>query len=140
MRKFALFMILFCVVTLLFCGCSIGTNSDNSEIEREEQYFRKINEIIKDMEFHTAKVKDGKIVLYDKNYDPVSEVSFKDYDKSIKFIGARKDGPIVYFIQYGAVDDEWGIMFVNDDSDDMMNGIWHADKIGSNSYEYSTMK
>lgn len=140
MRKFAWFMILFCVVTILFCGCSIGKNSDNSQIEREEQYFRKINEIIKDLEFYSAKVKDGKIILYNEKYEPISEIPFKEYDKRVKFIGARKDGSIVYFIQYGAVDDEWGIMFVNDGSDDMMDGIWHADKIGSNSYEYSTMK
>ena len=105
----------------------------------KEQYFRRINEIIKDLEFHSAKAKDGKIILYNNKYEPISEIPFESYDKRIKFIGAHKHDGIVYFITGGAVDDEWGIMFVNDGSDSMMDGVGSAIRIGGNSYEYNTM-
>ncbi|MEE1301587.1 MAG: hypothetical protein UHD64_02290 [Bacteroidales bacterium] len=91
------------------------------------------------MEFHSVKAKDGKIILYNNKYEPICEIPFESYDKSIKFIGAHKDDGTVYFITGGAVDDEWGIMFVNDGSDSMMDGIGNVTRIGSNSYEYNTM-
>ena len=150
MKKFVLSFVI-CIPLCLIIGFTAGMalqyvisndvqQSRINDVDEEEQYFRKINDIIKDLEFHSAKTKDGKIVLYNENYEPISEIPFNDYDKSIKFIYARKNGSIVYFIQQGAVDDEWGIMFVNDDSDGMMSGIWHADRISGNAYKYSTMK
>ncbi len=91
------------------------------------------------MEFHSAKAKDGKIILYNNKYEPICEIPFEEYDESQKFIYARKSDGNVYFITAGAVDDEWGIMFVNDGSDSMMDGVGSATRIGGNSYEYDTM-
>ena len=125
------------IAVLLFQFAWTNINIDN--INEQERYFRKINEIIKDLEFHSAKAEDGKIILYDNKYEPICEIPFESYDKSIKFIGAHKDDGIVYFITDGAVDDEWGIMFVNDGSDSMMDGIGSVTRIGGNSYEYDTM-
>lgn len=129
------------VAVLLQCSIFLIGNVGNYEnpINEKEQYFKKINEIIKDLEFHSAKAKDGKIILYNNKYEPICEIPFESYDKSIKFIGAHKDDGIVYFITDGSVDDEWGIMFVNDGSDSMMDGVGSATRIGGNSYEYDTM-
>lgn len=130
----------FLIAVMLFqCLIFFGDDVVNNEnvINEEEQYFRKINEIIKDLEFHLAKAKDGKIILYDRHYEPISEIPFAEYDKSITFIGAHKDDNTLYFITGGSVDDEWGIMFVNDGSDSMMNGLKRVDRMGGNAYEYS---
>ena len=134
MKKYIAILVLFCIVAGLFYCCK------GDDIHEQERYFGKINSIIKDLEFHTAKAKDGKIILYNKEYDPISEIPFEEYDKGIKFIGAHKDGPVVYFITGGAVDDEWGIMFVNDhEADDILEGVHQVNRIGGNAYEYSTM-
>ena len=70
--------------------------------------------------------------------DGVVKIPFENYDKNIKFIGAHKDDNIVYFTTGGAVDDEWGIMFVNDGSDSMMEGLGSVARISGNAYEYDT--
>ncbi len=137
---FYLPLCLLIVGVLLQCSIFLFDNvwSYENRIIKQERYFRKINEIIKDLEFHSAKVKDGKIILYNDKYEPISEIPFESYDKSIKFIGAHKDDGIIYFVTAGAVDDEWGIMFVNDGSDSMMDGVGSAARISGNSYEYDT--
>ncbi len=144
MKKLIFYLPLCALIAVVLFQCSnflidIVRNYENPVYE-QEQYFRKINEIIKDLEFHSAKAKDEKIILYNNNYEPISEIPFEDFDKSIKFISAHKNNNIVYFITGGAVDDEWGIMFVNDGvSDRMMDGVGSATKIGGNSYEYTSM-
>lgn len=137
--KKVIFYLPLCILIVAILFQFVGTNINNKNVNEQEQYFRKINEIIKDLEFHSAKAKDGKIILYNNKYEPICEIPFEEYDESIKFIGAHKNDDIVYFITAGAVDDEWGIMFVNDGSDSMMDGIGSATRISGNSYEYDTM-
>ena len=134
MKKYVVILVLFCIVVGLFYSCS------GDDIHKQERYFSKINSLIKNLEFHTAKAKDGKIILYNKELDPISEIPFEEYDEDIKFIYARKDGPVVYFITWGAVDDEWGIMFINDhEADNILEGVHQVNRVGGNAYEYSTM-
>ena len=137
--KKVIFYLPLCILIAAIIFQFVGININIENINEQERYFRKINEIIKDLEFHSAKAKDGKIILYDEARNPISEIPFEEYDRSKKFIYARKSDDIVYFITSGAVDDEWGIMFVNDDSDSMMDGVGSATKINGNSYEYDTM-
>ncbi len=142
MKKFALYII--SVILLLSLGsCTFSaekhTGLGNVEaVNEQERYFRKINEIIKDMDFFSATAEDGRIMLYDRERNLISEIPFEEYDKSQKFIYARKSDNIIYFITSAAVDDESGIMFVNDGSDSMMDGIGSASRIGGNSYAYDT--
>lgn len=49
-----------------------------------------------------------------------------------------KDGSTVWFIISGSVDDEQGIIFINDDSNSVLDGIKSIERIGGNSYYYST--
>lgn len=139
MKKVILILSLCCIVAGLFLGC-YKSNYYEKKLEREEMYFRTINAIIKDLDFHSAKVEEGKIVLYNKEREIISEIPFAYYNKNIKLIRARKEGSIVYFTTESAVDDEWGIMFVNDDSDKMMDGLNRVTRVGGNSYEFSTMR
>lgn len=135
MKKIIALSLLCCITASLFCGCS------NNDIFEQEEYFSKINSIIKDLEFHTVKAKDGKIILYNDDYEPISEIPFEDYDEDIKFIAAHKDGPVVYFITAGMVDNEYGIMFINDEANEILTEVTSLERIaiGGNSYEYSTV-
>lgn len=131
MRK-RLLLILLCVAMLLcLAGCNAGT-------EEYEEYFYKINKLIKDEDFCTAKVKPGKIVLYDAQKNPIRELPFESYDKSITLLYVRKEGALIFFVTSAAVDDEQGILFINDESDKVLDGIHSIKRVGSNSYEYDT--
>ena len=103
-----------------------------------EEYFYKINSLIKNEDFYFAKVADYRIVLYNLKNEPQKEIVFDDYNVKIKLVSIRKDGSIIYFITSGSVDDEQGIVFINDDLNDKLNGIKTIKRIGGNSYYYNT--
>ncbi len=127
-----LLLILLCIATILcLAGC-------NASPEESEEYFYEINKLIKDEDFCTAKVMPGKIVLYDAQRNPIKEIPFDKYDKTIAFKYARKEGTLIFFVTSAAVDDEQGILFINDNSNNMLDGIHSIKRIGRNSYEYDT--
>lgn len=127
---FVLILVTLGIFILVACGCSSNKNT--------EEYLYKINSIIKDMDFYTAKADDNKIILYNAEQEMIKEIPFENYDDNIKFLYARKEESAIYFVISGSVDDEQGIMFVNDDSDDFLDGIKTINRIGGNSYQYST--
>lgn len=125
-------LICLCIgAVLCLAGC-------NGNAEDSEEYFYEINKRIKDEEFCTAKVKPGKIVLYDAQQNPIRELPFESYDKNITLLFARKEGALIFFVTSAAVDDEQGILFINDDSNKVLNGIHSIKRVGGNSYEYDT--
>ena len=106
--------------------------------KHSEEYCYKINTLIKNEDFDTAKIENNKILLFDQNGKEKKELAFNDYDSNIQILSVRKDGAIIYFIMSGSVDDEQGIIFINDDSNKMFDGIKTLKRIGGNSYYYST--
>ena len=105
------------VLILVLTGIFFFTSCNSSSSKKTEDYLYNINSIIKEMGFYTAKVDDNKIILYDTEQEMIKEIPFENYDESIKFIYARKENSTIYFVLSGSVDDEQGIMFVNDNSD-----------------------
>lgn len=103
-----------------------------------EEYCYKINFIIKDVDFHTAKIEERKIVLYDDKNVQIQQITFEEYESDKRIAVVRKDGARVYFTISGTVDDEQGIVFINDDSNAVLDGIKSMERIGGNSYRYST--
>lgn len=127
-----------CLVVCLLLGCYALIRDQH---ERDTVgYSYQINEIIKDLDFYTAEVTENGIMLYDRNFDELDIVPFDGYNSHIKFTGIRKDGGVIYFILIGSVDDEWGLMFVNDEANTMMNGIHSLERVGGNHYYYDTHK
>ena len=120
--------------TLLFL-CSACASFDYQE---HEEYFYEMNSIIKNMEFHKAKMEENQILLYDVQNKLITKIPFEQYRADIDFICAYKEGATIRFVTGGSVDDEEGIMFVNDDSDNILDGIHSIERIGGNSYRYST--
>ena len=119
-------------------GVFFFTSCNSTNNKKTEDYLYKINSIIKEMDFYIAKADDNKIILYDTEQEMIKEIPFENYDDSIKFIYARKENSTIYFVLSGSVDDEQGVMFVNDGSDDFLDGIKTIDRMGGNSYQYST--
>lgn len=126
---------LICVILInIFCFSACNKNID----QINENYFYQINSLIKNADFHTAKVEDYKIILYNLENELTQEIVFEDYNNGIKLRSVRKEGSIIYFITGGSVDDEKGVIFINDDTNNMFDGIKSIKRIGGNSYQYST--
>lgn len=130
------FLICLCItMVLFFTAC-------HAALQDSQYYFYKINQIIKDEEFDTAKVDSGKIQLYDDQQNLIREVPFDGYDKGINLLYARKEGPAIFFVTSGAVDDEQGILFINSSTIpvSILDGIQSLERLGGNVFQYDTVK
>ncbi len=128
-----------CVVLIfVMIGVFFFTSCNSINNKKTEDYLHEINSIIKDMDFYIAKADDNKIILYDTKQEMIEEIPFEDYDDNIKFVYARKKDSVICFVISLAVDDEQGIMFINDDSNGVLDGIKSINRMGGNSYQYST--
>lgn len=133
-KKFLYAGLAFVVILAIFFYFACGQN--NASVS--EAYFHQINSLIKDFEFDTAQVVDEKIVLYNSEHEVTQEIRFDDYNDKIQLVAIRKDGGLIYFVTGGSVDDEIGIIFINDHSNNIFDGIKSIKRIGGNSYRYST--
>jgi len=132
-------IVIVCIIILCVCLCFFYIHDERGQTEKEE-YCYKINALIKDADFNIAKIEGSKIMLYDIERNLTDEIAFEDYSSKFEIEYIRKEDEIIYFVFDVAVDDEWGIIFVNDDSDKMLNGIKSIKRIGGNSYSYSTIE
>ena len=126
------YLILILVLAFMCSSCSAPN------YEKTEEYFYKMNSRIKDMEFYKAEMEGNQILLYDAQNKLITTIPFEKSTHDVDFICAYKDGTTIRFVTGGSVDDEEGIMFVNDNSDDILEGIHSLERVGGNSYRYST--
>ena len=76
--------------------------------------------------------------MYDLEQEPLKAILFNELDENIKFNYIRKEGNSILFIISAAVDDEEGIIFINDEANNTLDGIKTLKRIGGNSYSFST--
>lgn len=129
MKKYAAMLLV--IMVLCFVGCT-------GRVDMQCAYFYEINSLIKDEVFFTANAEEGKIVLFDEEQIVIGEIEFDGYRSGTDLLRIRKDGPVVFFVTGGAVDDETGILFINDDSNRLLDGLKTIERIGGNSYIYDT--
>lgn len=122
-----------CIALLLVFGFKIFDKPSSAEIE----YYTSINRMIKDQDFYTARVSEGEISLYDKNNIIIETMGFDFYDRSIPLVTIRKEFGNLYFVTAGSVDDEYGVVFMNDSANNL-DGIMSLERIGGNAFLYST--
>ena len=103
----------------------------------EADYYASINQAIKDQDFYTARVGEGQITLYDKNNLIVETMSFDFYGRSMPLVTIRKEFGNLYFVTAGSVDDEYGVVFMNDSANNL-DGITSLERLGGNAFLYST--
>lgn len=121
------------VAVLFIIGSFLYTQQSRRDFE---DYIYGINRLIENHDFKNAEVEDNKIRLYDGDFNLISEIKFDD--KGSDIIAIRKDGDRIFFVTGGAVDDDWGYVFINNDADSVMNGIRRLEWVGGNLYHYST--
>ena len=126
-----LIVILLVFFMLYCCGCQNRTEALN-------QCCYEINAQIKDIDFASAKISGTEIILFDSKEKQLMKLDYIGEKDISEIISIRKDGNVVFFVIEGSVDDEMGIMFVNDDSNDILDGIKSLKRVGGNSYQYNT--
>ena len=124
-------LVVICVSTFASCGVK--------STEEYDLYCYEINKVIKDIDFDKGDISDGKIVLYNDG----SVVFNQDYEKfdsdfNIKYI--RKEDSKIFFVLNASLDDDEGLVFVNDDTNGLMDGLGSLERINGNSYKYKTFK
>ena len=132
LKRFILLFLAISLSALCLSGCTVTSNVDIAD------YCNIINQRLTNADFFKAFVSDGVIKLYDSDDILIDEILFDAYDKSKRIVYIRKEGSRLYFILGGSVDDEYGIMFINDADNDFLDGIHSVERVGGNSYEYST--
>ena len=123
------------------------------------EYFTKINEIIKDEDFNYAAIgNDIKLMTIELGtvVSDVKRIPFEDYDMlyNLKYMVKANDSQnVLLFVQGRALDDSYGIAFINDEelnkkvrstqsqyAAQYVYGIGELQLIRDNCYKYSTMK
>ena len=130
-------LIIFFVLFALMGTVSVVAELFDKPSNKETDYYTSINQTIKDQDFYIARVSDSEISLYDKNNIIVETIGFDFYDRSIPLVYIRKEHGNLYFVTAGSVDDEYGVVFMNDSTNNL-DGIISLERIGGNSYLYST--
>lgn len=131
-KKLITLFVIFLLMTLCLIGCKSSLKNDIAD------YCYTINQRLLGTNFLTAYVSDGIISLYDSDGILIEELHFEEYDKNKEIRCIRKEGPSVYFVLSGSVDDEWGIMFINGVDNGLLDGIHSIERVGGNAYMYST--
>ncbi len=133
---------MFLIILLLFGGMSnFSVKDDNRPTERQRyaMYIERINNLVKDCDFSRGYLNDGVITLYDAFERKVIDIEFKNHNTKYPLLYFRKDGDNIYYIRSGAVDDEFGIMFINGEANSALDGVANLERCGGNSYYYDTM-
>ena len=124
-------LVVICVST--FASCGVKSTKDY------DLYCYEINKVIKDIDFDKGNIVDGKIVLYNDDLE-VFNRDYEQFDSDFNIRYIRKEDGKIFFILNAAVDDEEGIMFVNDDTNSLMDGIGSLERLNGNSYKYKTFQ
>ncbi|MBQ3009924.1 MAG: hypothetical protein IJD81_01900 [Oscillospiraceae bacterium] len=105
---------------------------------RDIEYCTEINRLIQSRDFVTARVSEGEICLYDENDAVIETIAFEGYNRRVPLVYIRREESSLFFVTAGSVDDESGFLFVNDGADSLLDGIKLLERVGGNSYYYST--
>lgn len=115
------------------------------------QYCTRINELVKDYTFTWIEIKPGIIELGNSDQKIDEAIEFPEYRKYFPVTCWQEHSDtanIIIFQTGGAVDDTWGIFFIN--NPDFNNNltstlklfpfsIYPPKRLGENAYYYSTM-
>ena len=128
-------MLLF--LSIIICFTIVIYNKYKEYNNDRQEYCYKLNQIIKDYTFFKGEVKNNYIILYDNNNKIITKIMLDDSENvNIKYI--RKDDNRIFFVFSGSVDDDNGIIFINDNENSVLDGIYNLNRLGGNSYWYST--
>ena len=134
-KKGLISSIVILAIALIFIFWHSYSSYHNKEVE---EYCRYINGLISNYDFKTAYINETEITMYDENSSLLYTLPLENYNKRAHISYIRKEDQKMFFVTEAAVDDEAGILIVNDESDKFMDGIYNLKRIGGNSYNYTT--
>ena len=126
-----------CILLLLFCMASISCKKEEVLIN---DVCYNINKLVRDYNFASGNIKNKTIYLYDNDRELLIQLSSGDLDSTQlnKILYFYKKENQIYFVLTRSVDDEEGILYINDENNNILSGIWSVKRIGGNSYVYNT--
>ncbi|MCD7855469.1 MAG: hypothetical protein LUG66_07645 [Clostridiales bacterium] len=135
--------IIFDIIILLIVFCLMYEKAslfyENKKWQEYDEYCYNINEILVNEDFFTAKAEENSLVLYNENFEIIKTIDFEDYKNSCNIKYIRKEDDLMYFIISAAVDDEKGIVYINNnETNSILDGIHSLKRINGKSYIYTT--
>ena len=94
--------------------------------------------MVKDIDFLTGRIENATLTLKDSSGNCVFTAPVEEELKTIGNIRFHKSDNVIYYVLSGSVDDEDGIMFINDAGNGVLDGVKKVERIGGNYYRYST--
>ncbi len=136
-KRYTRYVVVILIIITILILATVNFASEYRS-EKIQEYCYDINYLIKDYDFSTAKINDSSICMYDEFGEKSETIQFPEYDENIKLLYIRKEEDLIYFVIEGVVDDEEGIVFINSEVNNFFAGITSFERIGGNSYKYSS--
>ena len=128
-------LIVLLTVILILTLISCGTKST----EEYDLYCYEINQLIKEIDFDRGTIDDGNLILYNNESEVFNE-KYEKYNTNFEIEYIRKEDSKVFFVLSASVDDDEGIVFINDETNNLMDGLVSLERINGNSYRYKTFR
>lgn len=126
------------IAAVLISLCAMGYFYMLESEQKLFDYCYTVNSMICEQEFSMAYLEEGRIDLYKESGELIQSFPFPEFDQTFRIKHIRKDSDNIYFVVGASIDDEEGILFVNGDANRMLSGIVSIERVGGNSYKYST--
>ena len=131
--KRILTVLLTAILILTFASCGIKSTEDY------DSYCYGINQLIKDIDFDRGTIHDGKLILYNDGSEVFNQ-KYENYNENFEIKYIRKEDSKVFFVLSASADDDEGIVFINDEKNNLMDGLGSLERINGNSYQYKTFR
>ena len=131
--KKILAIVMFLICALIFVSCGVKST------EEYDLYCYEINKVIKDIDFDNGNIADGKIILYNDGSEVFNQY-YENFNSDFHIKYIRKEDNKIFFVLNASLDDDEGIVFVNDNTNGLMDGVGSLERINGNSYKYKTFK
>ena len=131
--KRILTVLLTTILILTFASCGIKSTEDY------DSYCYGINQLIKDIDFDRGTIDDGKLILYNDGSEVFNQ-KYENYNENFEIKYIRKEDSKVFFVLSASADDDEGIVFINDEKNNLMDGLGSLERINGNSYQYKTFR
>lgn len=112
-----------------------SSNKENLEFV-DLSIIKQVYNIIQNEDFFVGEIGRNLLILKDKDFNIIKKIQFKRNSYQKKNYRIVKDDKNVLFIITGAVDDEIGVFYDNDNR--VKRHGWHMKKLENNWYYYST--
>ena len=109
-----------------------------NHLKRETECFSMLYDMVRDIDFKTGRLEEGVLTLYDIDGNQLMAINVDSCNRAGRTM-LRKNSKEeqVYFILGGSVDDEYGVLYTEENRVNMA-GLWSIKRMGGNCFYYQT--